>query len=66
MGIKHPVIKKIYHLDCNAENELEQDMARGKRTKNDEFLKSFQGKAKKKQNRACCHGSDSVLIFILR
>jgi len=28
--------------------------------------KSFQSKAKIKQNRAYCPGSDSVLVFILR
>ena len=35
-GHKTSLIKKN-HLDCNAEKDLEQSMARGERTKNDEF-----------------------------
>ena len=42
MDIKHLLIKKN-DLDCNAEKDLKQGVARGERTKNDEFLKSFKG-----------------------
>lgn len=49
MSIEHFMILKN-HFDCGVENYLEEDIASERKMKNDAFLKSFQGKAKIKQN----------------
>lgn len=51
------------HFDCGVENYLEEDIASERKTKNDAFLKSFQGKAKIKWYYR--HAGNSVLILFL-
>ena len=41
-------------------------MTGGRRTKNVKLPKSFQGKAKIKQNRMCSHASDAVTDFYFK